>query len=67
MTLTEKYKDLVATASQLGLQLKHVTEGGGTLYVAGTAATAGARDAFLEKVKSYPGWEAEVVAEITVA
>lgn len=67
MTLTEKYKDLVALGGQLSLRLNHVTEGGGTLYISGTAGSQADKDAFLDKVKGYPSWQAEIVVEIEVA
>ncbi len=67
MALIEKYKELIALGQQLGLRLKHVTEGEGTLYVAGTARSQADKDAFLAKAKSYPSWQAEVVVEIDVA
>ncbi len=67
MTLAEKYKDLIALAGQLGLSLNHVTEGGGTLYIGGTAGSQADKDAFLNKAKSYPDWQADIVAEIEIA
>lgn len=66
MTLTEKYKDLMALGQQLGLHVKHVAEGGGTLYIAGTAANQADKDAFVSKAQSYPDWQAEIVVEIEI-
>lgn len=66
MALADKYKDLLDLGAKLGVKGGDWKEEGGKLRVTGTAAYQLDKDLLWDKIKSYPNWEAEVVADIDV-
>jgi LysM repeat protein len=67
MTLKEKYQALLDLGQQLGVKDSNWKEEGGKLKVWGTCEYQLEKNLMWDKIKSYPAWEAEVVADIKVA
>ena len=66
MSLKEKYSDLLKLGEELKLGASKVEEDAGKLKVWGTAEYQLQKDKFWDKVKSYSGWESDLVADIKV-
>lgn len=67
MTLKDKYSSVLELGKNLDVQGGDVQEEGGKLKVKGTAAYELDKDLLWDAIKSIPGWENEVVADIKVA
>ena len=65
--LTDKYRPLLDLANQLHFGNVNTSESNGKLQIKGTAPHQMEKDLFWDKIKSYPGWEQEVAADIQVA
>jgi nucleoid-associated protein YgaU len=66
MSLKDKYADLLKLGEELKLSSSKVDEDGGKLKVWGTAEYQLQKDKFWDKVKTYSGWENDLVADIKV-
>lgn len=64
--LTDKYKTILDVAKQLDLKFGEVKEDAGKLKIQGTAAYQLDKDLFWDAIKSVPGAEKEIVADIKV-
>lgn len=64
--LKEKYKDLLDLGVKLQVKNGDVQEAGGKLNIKGTAMYQYEKDQLWDKIKSYPGWENEIAADIKV-
>lgn len=62
--LKEKYQELLDLATKLGVKGIDVKEDGGKLSVKGTTTYQLEKDALWDKIKTYPGWDKEVAADI---
>ncbi len=67
MSLKDKYADLIKLGQELQISGSEVSEEGGKLKVRGTAEYQLQKDKLWDKIKSYSGWENDVVADIKVA
>ena len=67
MTLKDKYSSVLELGKNLDVQGGDVKEEDGKLKVKGTAAYELDKDLLWDAIKSIPGWENEVVADIKVA
>ena len=67
MSLKDKYADLLKLGEELKLSDSKSTEEDGKLKVWGTAEYELQKDKFWDKIKTYPGWEGDLVADIKVA
>jgi len=67
MSLKDKYADLLKLGEELKLGDSKVAEEGGKLKVWGTAEYQLQKDKLWDKIKTYPGWEGDLVADIKVA
>ena len=67
MCLKDKYADLIKLGQELQISGSEVSEEGGKLKVRGTAEYQLQKDKLWDKIKSYSGWENDVVADIKVA
>jgi len=65
--LTEKYQAVLELGKNLDVKGGDVKEEGGKLKVSGTALYQLDKDLLWDAIKSIPGWEKEVVADINVA
>ena len=66
MSLKDKYADLLKLGEELHLTGSKVAEEAGKLKVWGTAEYQLQKDKFWDKVKTYSGWENDLVADIKV-
>ena len=66
MSLKEKYAELLKLGEELHLSGSKVSEEAGKLKVWGTAEYQLQKDEFWDKVKTYSGWENDLVADIKV-
>jgi nucleoid-associated protein YgaU len=66
MSLREKYDALLKLGEELKMKDGDWKEDGGKLKVTGTAEYQREKDLLWDKIKSYPDWEGEVVANIKV-
>ena len=64
MTLMDKYKDLFQLANQIGLKNPDVKEEGGKLKIVGNTEYQMDANHLWDNIKTHPGWEGEVVANI---
>ena len=64
MALMEKYSDLFALANQLGLKNPDVKEDGGKLKISGQTEYQLEANRLWDNIKTHPGWENEIVANI---
>lgn len=62
--LNQKYGELAALAAKLGLTGFEMKEDGGKLKVKGTSPFPLEKDLFWDKLKTFPNYEQEVVADI---
>jgi nucleoid-associated protein YgaU len=67
MSLKDKYADLLKLGEELKIGESKVAEEGGKLKVWGTAEYALQKDKLWDKIKTYSGWENDLVADIKVA
>lgn len=63
--LKEKYQPVLDLAGQLGVNVTNVSEAGGKLIVKGTSPYQLEKNLVWDKIKTMPGWENELVADIT--
>lgn len=64
MTLMDKYKDLFQLANTVGLKNPDVKEEGGKLKITGKTEYQLGANQLWDNIKTHPGWENEVVANI---
>ena len=67
MSLKEKYADLLKLGEELKVKGGDVHEKEGKLVVKGTTDYQYDKDLLWDRIKSYPGYEDELVADIKVA
>ena len=67
MSLKDKYADLLKLGQELQISGSEISEEGGKLKVRGTAEYQLQKDKLWDKIKSYSGWENDLVADIKVA
>jgi nucleoid-associated protein YgaU len=67
MSLKDKYADLLKLGEELKLNESRVAEEGGKLKMWGTAEYQLQKDKLWDKIKTYSGWENDLVADIKVA
>ncbi len=65
--LADKYRPLLDLANQLHIGNVSTSENNGKLQIKGTAPHQLEKDQLWDKIKSFPGWEQEVAADIQVA
>jgi len=66
MALKEKYAELLKLGEELKVKNGDVKEEGGKLIVKGTTEYQLEKDLLWDKIKTYAGWENELVADIRV-
>jgi LysM repeat protein len=64
MALMDKYSDLFALANKIGLKNPDVKEDGGKLKITGQTEYQLDANQLWDNIKTHPGWENEVVANI---
>lgn len=64
MALMDKYKDLFQLANTVGLKNPDVKEEGGKLKITGKTEYQLGANQLWDNIKTHPGWENEVVANI---
>jgi len=64
MALMDKYSDLFALANQLGLKNPDVKEDQGKLKISGQTEYQLDANRLWDNIKTHPGWENEIVANI---
>lgn len=64
MALMDKYGDLFALANQLGMKNPDVKEDGGKLKISGQTEYQLEANRLWDNIKTHPGWENEIVANI---
>lgn len=64
--LKEKYQDLLELGQELNVENGYVQEEGGKLKIGGTVEYEMQKDLLWDKIKSHPGWENEIEADIRV-
>jgi nucleoid-associated protein YgaU len=67
MSLKDKYADLLKFGQELQISGSEIAEEGGKLKLRGTAEYQLQKDKLWDKIKSYSGWENDLVADIKVA
>lgn len=67
MSLKDKYSELIKLGEELKIGDAKIAEEGGKLKIGGTAEYQLQKDKLWDKIKSYSGWESELVADIKVA
>jgi nucleoid-associated protein YgaU len=67
MSLKDKYADVLKLGQELQIGGSDITEEGGKLKLRATAEYQIQKDKLWDKIKSYPGWENDLVADIKVA
>jgi LysM repeat protein len=65
--LKEKYQAVLDLGKSLDVKSGDIKEEGGKLKISGTAAYELDKEQLWDAIKSIPGWENEVVADIKVA
>jgi LysM repeat protein len=60
----DKYSDLFALANQIGMKNPDVKEDGGKLKISGQTEYQLEANRLWDNIKTHPGWENEVVANI---
>ncbi len=65
--LKEKYEGVLKLGELLKVQDGYVEEKDGKLHIGGVATYAGDKDQLWDKIKTYPNWESEILADIKVA
>jgi len=64
MALMDKYNDLFTLANQLGLKNPDVKEESGKLKISGQTEYQLEANRLWDNIKTHPGWENEIVANI---
>jgi len=64
MALMEKYNDLFTLANQIGLKNPDVKEDAGKLKISGKTEYQLDANRLWDNIKTHPGWEREIVADI---
>jgi nucleoid-associated protein YgaU len=64
MALMDKYSDLFALANQIGLKNPDVKEDAGKLKISGQTEYQLEANRLWDNIKTHPGWENEIVANI---
>jgi nucleoid-associated protein YgaU len=64
MALIDKYSDLFVLANQLGLKNPDVKEDSGKLKISGQTEYQLDANRLWDNIKTHPGWENEIVANI---
>ena len=64
MALMEKYNDLFTLANQIGLKNPDVKEDAGKLKISGKTEYQLDANRLWDNIKTHPGWEKEIVADI---
>ena len=64
MALMDKYSDLFALANQLGMKNPDVKEDSGKLKISGQTEYQLDANRLWDNIKTHPGWENEIVANI---
>ena len=64
MALMEKYSDLFTLANQIGLKNPDVKEDAGKLKISGQTEYQLEANRLWDNIKTHPGWENEIVANI---
>ncbi len=64
--LKEKYQSVLELAAKLGVRLEGVAEEAGKLKVKGMAPYQLDKELVWDKIKTLPGWENEIAADIRV-
>lgn len=64
MALMEKYSDLFALANQIGFKNPDVKEDAGKLKISGQTEYQLDANRLWDNIKTHPGWENEIVANI---
>ncbi len=64
MALMDKYKDLFQLANTVGLKNPDVKEEGGKLKISGKTEYQLGANQLWDNIKTHPGWENDVVANI---
>jgi nucleoid-associated protein YgaU len=62
--MVEKYKDLEALASKLGIQDFKMADAGGKVSISGRTTYQLEKDLLWDGIKKHAGWENEVAADI---
>lgn len=64
--LQSKYQSVLDLASKLGVRMDSVAEDAGKLKIKGTAPYQLEKNLIWDKIKTIPGWENEMAADIRV-
>jgi LysM repeat protein len=64
MALMDKYSDLFTLANQIGMKNPDVKEDGGKLKISGQTEYQLDANRLWDNIKTHPGWENEIVANI---
>jgi LysM repeat protein len=64
VALMDKYNDLFALANQIGMKNPDVKEDGGKLKISGQTEYQLDANRLWDNIKTHPGWENEIVANI---
>ncbi len=64
--LQSKYQSVLDLASKLGVRMDSVAEDAGKLKIKGTASYQLEKNLVWDKIKTIPGWESEMAADIRV-
>ena len=62
--MLDKYRDLEAVASKLGVRDFSLKEAGGKVQIAGKTTYPLERDLLWDAIKKHAGWEGEVAADV---
>lgn len=62
--LKEKYQELLRLGQDLQVREGNVREENGKLYISGTTTYQMEKNLLWDKIKTYPNWENEIVADI---
>lgn len=64
--LKQKYDELLKLAEILKIQVGFAEEKNEKLHIGGVATYSHDKDQFWDKIKTYPNWESEILADIRV-
>jgi nucleoid-associated protein YgaU len=66
MSLSDKYRDVLDLAGRLPVDGLGVSEKDGKLYISGTTPYQLEKDQVWDAIKTHPGWESELAADLRV-
>ena len=66
MALKDKYNDTLELGKKLNVKGGDVKEEGGKLHISGTAEYPYDKNLIWDSIKTHPGWETEIAADIKV-